>query len=456
MGRQPAPSPADPRPFIAYRPPRPQPTRGRSARASWQEARAFIDRVADPLPGPWETLSLLLQRWDTADGRDDEEYGPWPADCTEERFATAMRRAVERFGPPDHSSLGGRARATRLQEDHHWSIPIERVNELFEFLDAATGCIRGVKQIAPVSAFYGCSFWLRDPATRVVLPGQGFEHLRMASRLDVLLQDESAALMQLLLPFADASTAADYLVALQQHAPVHIDPRYFDQCTPTDTDRYDRRRLPLSWIGEGADGQPRLDPARSGLVPRDTNLPTDADLAAEDREQEDEPFHAAYYWIKSALETGAPEMLLISGPYMSSIRYIVEQAAGRLGLGVQAMLWVGTGSPSGSEVAEALAGSGGRAMLLLVEIPDWVDPYQKAAVVEEAGHRIVGGVALPASVRVVLAEGVEAGPVAAAAERRLDEARQEGFLSSAQADYLAREAQRAAWREITVAVARTS
>ena len=94
-------------------------------------------------------------------------------------------------------------------------------------------------------------------------------------------------------------------------------------------------------------------------------------------------------------------------------------------------------------------------MLLLVEIPHWVDPVEKTALMEQGARRVVGGIALPASVRVVLAENVEPGPAAAAAERRLDQARQVGFLPSAQSDYLAREAARTAWREIAVAVART-
>jgi hypothetical protein len=85
----------------------------------------------------------------------------------------------------------------------------------------------------------------------------------------VELQRRCFGNLTLILPFGEPDAAvANYVVALQEHAPVWLDPRYFDHVVPApDGSRFRRTRLPPSWIGVTPTGDLRLDASRSGVTP---------------------------------------------------------------------------------------------------------------------------------------------------------------------------------------------
>ncbi|MEO5814652.1 MAG: hypothetical protein ABIT20_05170 [Gemmatimonadaceae bacterium] len=184
---------------------------------------------------------------------------------------------------------------------------------MLAFLDDVGGCTSG--EWAPVHAHYSCLFHLRDLTTGKVLPRQGKQYHPMLSWLSVTLQRRSVATLGVILPFAEPDdAAADFVVALQEHAPVWLDPRYLAHVVPADDNsRFHRRRLPESWVGETPSGVPRVDASRSGITPRVIDLPTETEMAAEDAMRDDAQFQANYVAVANALRKQSMATLVIRG-----------------------------------------------------------------------------------------------------------------------------------------------
>jgi hypothetical protein len=441
-------------PFVAYRPPpTAQPTRSDSPRDVWADVRRFLERAAKPYPRDGKVVRITAQRWsaESANGKPASWFGEWPAECSVADFDAAMRLANERFGKPQRRANKARLKEDGFEEEQEWHVPVDRVDEVLGFLERVPACTGGTGGWAPVSASYSCLLQLRDLQTGEVLPGQGERYHPLISSMSVRLQRRSTANLLLVLPFAQPDDrAADYVVALQAHLPVYIDPRYLDHMTPaSDNSRYHRLRLPPDWTGLRPGGQPRLDASRSGIPPAD--LPTDAEMAAEDPNRDDAPFYAHYAALEAALRDHTMAALVIRGR-PGATRHLVTQAAERLGMPLHV---VSTDRPSKSrtfaaELRATLSGVEGRPSVLLVEL-DLVAPRKvNAAVLAQVAARAIEGVELPTTVRLVMMEHGPPGEEAQAISVRLFAARYEGLGSAQQIEFLERQNWRAAYREVAI------
>jgi hypothetical protein len=426
--------------------------RSPSPRGAWADIGHFLERAAKPVLRTGDRLLITARRWsaESANGKLSAVYGDWPSDCSIADFDAAVRLAKERFGKPKPDSL----KQDEFESEQIWRLPVERVEEVLAFLDDVQGCTGG--EWAPVHASYWCLFHLRDLVSGKVLPEQGKRYHPLQSWLSATLQRESAATLGMILPFAEPDdAAADYVVALQEHAPVWLDPRYFDHVVPAaDNSRFHRRRLPPSWIGETPSGEPRLDASRSGITPNVLDLPTDAEMAAEVAERDDAPFQTNYVAVANALRKHSMATLVIRGPVNSGKRYMVEQAAKWLELPLHV---VGTFRKSKSPTLEdqlraIVSASDGRPSLLLVEVVDQVKRATNVAVLSQMAGRVIVGVELPAGMRLVVTEDIAVGAATRAAWGRGWQARDEGFASREQLAFLDRLRARAAWREVTIEV----
>jgi hypothetical protein len=446
--------PANPRPFVAYRAPlTPQPTRSDSLRDVWEDVRRFLERAAEPYPDEEDSLMITARRWsaESMRGKPASWFGEWPAECSVADFDAAVRLANERFGKPKHRSSKARLKRDGEEEEMGWHVRVDRVDEVLDFLERVPTCTGG--EWAPVRASYCRSFRLRDLETGEVLPHQEERYHPMPSSLSVLLQRRSAASLVLVLPFAQPDDGAvDYVVALQEHLPVYLDPRYFDHMTPaSDGSRYHRLRLPPGWVGLTPDGEPRLDASRSGITPAEVDLPSDAEMDAEDPKRDNASFYAHYAAVEGALLEHAMAAALIRGaPDLT--RHLVKQAAERLGIPLHV---VSTMRPSRSQTLAAelratLSGLEGRPSVLLVELDFFASRKANATVLAQAATRVLEGVEIPAPVRLVMTELGPVGEAARAASARLFAARDDGFGSARQIQFLVRQEWRTAYRDVAI------
>ncbi len=446
--------PANPRPYVAYRPPPTyQPTRSESPRAAWAEVRRFLTDAAAPYaPKRREHVTLTTRRW-SADSAGEELRSwldEWPAECSVAELDAAMRLAEERFGRPKHR--GGRSQLKRsgLESELVWHIPIDRIDEVVDLLERVPSCTGG--KWAPVHASYFCQFRLRNLETGAVLPQQGARFQPMQSSLTLVLQRRSTAWLTIIFPFANPDAAtADHVVALQTYAPVWLDPRYFDHMTPEpDGPGYHRVRLTPDWIGLAPDGTPRLDVSRSGIGAPEVELPTEEEMAAEDRARDDAPFQANCTAIANALRRPSLATLLIRGA--DDARYMVEHAARWLERPLHVVTTLRSSDlPSiEEELRTVVSGLNDRPTLLLLEIVQHGNAQTNAALLSQMAGRVLLGVELPPAVRLVVSIDAEPGKGVLAAQRRWMLANTEGFGTRRQIEFLERQANRAGWREVVI------
>jgi hypothetical protein len=451
--------PTEPRAHVAYRPPYgvQQPTRAVALRDVWREVSLFRERFIAPIES--EYLMLSTQRWSVESLANEpgmlEWFGVWPPELSRSEFDAAVHLARRRFGEPNYSS-DTRERREELEEEHHWHLPLARVDELLEYLETVASCTVG-SHAAPVSGRYGCPFWLRDPTTGVVLPGQSRRHFPVTSQLDVELRQRSTASLQLIIPFAEPDeTTADFVMTVQEYAPVWIDPRYFNHLVPETDDEdserlYRRRRLAPEWIGRTATGELRLDASRSGIVPQVLNLPTAEDLANEDREADLAPYRENFYAVYGALREHSAAALLVRGP---TDGYMVEQAAMQLGLPIHKVntLRSNKDAPSVAETIRTLVwGLEDRPAVLLVELmPQRGERTANQAILAQMATRTLDRATLPPSVRLVVIEATLGSDATRKAGELEAEARREGFATREQLDYLDRRHSAAAYRDVEV------
>ena len=451
--------PRAPLAHIAYHPPygAQQPTRAVALRDVWREVSAFRERYIAPIES--EYLMLSAQRWSAESLRDEpvmlELLGAWPPELTRAEFDAAVHLARVRFGEPKYSSDTRRWRE-ELEEEHHWHLPLARAEELLEYLEAVAPCTVG-SQAAPVFGRYGCPFSLRDPKTGVVLPGQGERHLAQTSQLDVELRQRSTATLQLKIPFAEPDErTADYVMALQEYAPVWMDPRYFDHLVPEPDGSkylYRRRRLPPEWIGRTPTGEPRLAAAKSGIVPKVSDLPTAEELASEDRETDLAPYAQNFHAVLGVLREHRAAALRVRGPLGSALEFMVGQAAEQLGLPIHTVRTprLETEAPTVAETIRALVwGLEDRPAVLLVELAPYGNSTANEAILAQMATRTLDRATLPSSVRLVVIEDTVGSDATHRALQRESEAQRQGFATREQMGYLRRRHAAAAYRDVEV------
>ena len=451
--------PPEPRAHVAYRPPFgvQQPTRAVALRDVWRQVNDFRERFIAPFGG--ETLMLTAQRWSAESLRNHPEilewFGAWPPELTRADFDAAVHLARERFGQPKHSSDTRRLRDD-LEEEHHWQLPLARVDELLEYLEAVAPCTVGTLA-SPILGRYGCAFRLRDPRTGAVLRGQTKRHFHIFSQIGVELRQRSTASLQLIIPFAEPDEkTADYVMAVQEHAPLWIDPRYFDHFVPEPDGSeylYRGRRLPPEWIGRNATGELRLDASKSGIVPQPLDLPTADDLASEDREADLAPYRENFFAVYAALREHRAAALLVRGPSEGAGEFMVESSAEQLGMPVHRVrtLRLKKDAPTVAETIRTLVwGLEDRPAVLLVELVPHGDRTANEAILAQMATRTLDRATLPSSIRLVVLEETVGSDATREAGEREWEARREGFATREQLDYLDRRHSAAAYRDVEV------
>jgi hypothetical protein len=260
------------------------------------------------------------------------------------------------------------------------------------------------------------------------------------------------------MPFAEPDEkTADFVLAVQEHAPVWIDPRYFDHRVPEPDGSeylYRRRRLPPEWIGRTASGELRLDASKSGIVPQTLDLPTAEDLASEDREADLAPYGANFFAVVDALREHRAAALLVRGPSEGALEFMAEQAAERLGMPVHKVrtLRVEKDAPTVDETIRTIVWElEDRPAVLLVELVSHADRATNEAILARMATRtLVEHVTLPLAVRLVVLQETFGSDETSEAGEREYEARREGFATREQLDYLSRRHAAAAYRDVEV------
>jgi hypothetical protein len=415
--------------------------------------RRFLDGAAEVYPQKEkEHITLTTRRWSAASSsaQTTSWLGEWPAECSTAEFNAAVRLAEERFGKPKHRTNKSRLKRDGLETELVWHVPADRIDEVLDFLESVPNCTGG--NWAPVQASYWSMFRLRDLETGAVLPEQGERFQPMQSSLNLVLQRRSTAWLTLIFPFAQPdAAAANYIVALQAQAPVWFDPRYFDHMTlERDGTGYRRVRLTPDWIGLTPDSAPRLDVSRSGIDMMDADLPTEAEMATEDRTRDDAPFQTNFAAIANALRRHSLATLLIRGA--EDAEYMVEQAAAWL---ERPLYVVRTLRPPDLPSVEeqlrmVVSGLDGRPTLRLLEIVPYASAATNAALLSQMAGRVLLGVELPPELRLVVSVDVDPGEPVLAAETRWMLAKTTGFGTGRQIEFLRRQAARARWREVVI------
>lgn len=443
------------RPVVAYRPPPTrQPTRSATPRDVCADVSHFLERAAKPYARTGKFVLIIAQRWSTESASEKHATlnGEWPSECTPADFDDALRLAQSDFGEPRHRTSERNLESQGLELEWYWRVPVDRVDEVLDFLDSVPSCTGG--EFAPVRASYSCLFWLRDLDTRSVLPKQGTRYHPLQSTLSVDLQRSCRGSLALTLPFDEPTDmVANYVVALQRHAPVWLDPRYFDHIVPApDRSRLQFTRLPPSWIGVTPAGDLRLDASRSGITPMELDLPTDAEMAAEDATLDDANRQRTYATIVTALRERSLATLLIRGA--DEAEYMLEHAANWLEMSLRVVRTVRVSRSLSieEELRTVISGLDGRQTVLLLEIVPYAEPETNAALLSQMAGRVLMGVELPPDVRLVVSVEVAPSEDARAAAERYDAANTEGFGTKAQLEFLGRQASRAGWREVAIEV----
>jgi hypothetical protein len=150
------------------------------------------------------------------------------------------------------------------------------------------------------------------------------------------------------------------------------------------------------------------------------------------------------------LEHSMAAALIRGVPHLT--RHLVKQAAGRLGIPLHV---VSTERPSRSqtlatELRATLPGLEGRPSVLLVELDFFASRKANATALAQAATRVLDGVDIPAPVRLVMTELGPVGEAARAASARLFAARDDGFGSARQIQFLVRQEWQAAYRDVTI------
>ncbi|MEO6525031.1 MAG: hypothetical protein ABIP93_00235 [Gemmatimonadaceae bacterium] len=447
--------PDEPRPFVAYRPPYAihQPTRSDSLRVVWGDAMTFIEHTA-PAAREKPCFVVMARRWSAESMRSELEswLGEWPTECSIADFDAAVRIGRERFGKPKHDERGARARRNGLDEQVVWFVSLDAAERVLDFLERVPNCTVGA--LAPVHASVFWSFNLRDLESGVRLPGQGQRFHPQQSSLSLTLQSRSYADLHLILPFAEPNEdVADYVVALQEHAPMWIDPRYFDHMTlAANGPGYERRRLPPDWIGLTLEGRTRLDASRSGITPPTDKLPSNREMTLEDHASGDAAFYANLATVESALREHGAAAVILRGD-VTTTSHLATQAARQLGLPVHTVdTWRLTNDePTVTEsvraVVDGLDWQGGVLVIVLFPLST---PRLADEIVAQAATRTVQGMALPTSLRLVLLTHSLPGDEARSAAEREWEVRQHLIGTKEQRDFLRRQQYRAAQREVRI------
>lgn len=426
-----------------------------SPRDAWADVCRFLERAAKPWRGEGKSLTIIARRWavGTSGGAGGDWLPEWPTDCSVADFQAAVRFARQCFGSPAQTSGKAFLKRCGLEEEYVWRVPTARVGEVLDFLERVPTCTRGTN--APVHASCQFVFRLRDLETGAVLPHQGERHHPFMSMMNVTLQEHcSATLWPLVLPFARPDEAtANYVVALQSYLPVWLDPRYFDHVTlAPDGSGYRRLRLRPEWIGRTPSGALRLDASLGGIIPKTVDLPTEAELAAEDPARDDAPFQANFAAVATALRGLELGTLVIRGA--DDAAYMVEHAAKWIGLPLHVVRTrPSAGAPGlADELRTTIAQLEERPAVLLLEIGLIIAAEASDALLSQLRQRVPMGVEIPPDVRLVVSMEGSPGEAAQAAEARWDDAQLEGFGSPEQLDFLRREAARARWRDVVVEV----
>jgi hypothetical protein len=344
-----------------------------------------------------------------------------------------------------------------VDEEHHWHLPLDRVDELLDYLETVAPCTVGLSA-APVFGRYGCAFRLRNPKTGAVLRGQTKRHFHMFSQIGVELRQHSTASLQLIVPFAEPDEkTAHYVMAVQEYAPVWLDPRYFDHLVPESNGSdhlYRKRRLSPEWIGRTPTGELRLDASKSGIVPQTLDLPTADDIAKEDREADLAPYRKNYLAVYGALREHRAAALLVRGPSEGAGEFMVEKSAEQLGMPVHRVtsLRLKKDAPSLDETIRTLVWElEDRPAVVLIELVPHADhSTNKAILARMATRTLVERATLPLAVRLVVIEHNFGSDETQAAGEREWEARREGFATREQLDYLDRRHAAAAYRDVEV------
>ena len=452
--------PKAPRPYVAYRPPFGvyQPVRWDALRDVWSGVQDFCDRAASPV-GKTGFLQISACRWSATPAEDqpdvDDYLGPWPAELTNSDFDEATELARRTFGAPRMSSKAGPPLDPVFEEEHRWLVPLARLDEVLEYVERVKHCTVGGLPFPPIHASYTVPFRLRDLNTGAVLRGQTSRHYPMTSQLGVILAQRCSASLQLVMPFAEPDeSVVEYVMALQEHAPVWMDPRYFDHMVPEPEGSehlYRGRRLPPKWIGRTAGGELRLDASKSGIVPKALELPTAEDIGREDREADLAPYRDTFYAVYGALREHSAAALLLRGPFGSATEFTVEQAAKQLGMPVHEVRTSRTtkDAPSVAEELRTLVWSlEDRPAVLLVELASWGDRAANDAILAQMATRTLDRAALPSAVRLVVLEQTAGSESTQNAARLAEAAHHEGFATREQMDYLHRRHTSAAYRDV--------
>ncbi len=369
-----------------------------------------------------------------------------------EDFDAAVRLAHQRFGTPTYRPSASNLALAGAEFECHWRVSTDRIDDVLEFLACVPSCTGG--EFAPVNASYTCLFLLRDLDSGAVVPMQGSRYHPGQSMLSVELQRSCRASLRLTLPFdAPDDAVANYVVALQEHAPVWLDPRYFDHISPEpDGSRFQRTRLPASWVGVTPTGELRLDASRSGITPMEVDLPSDAEMAGEDVTRDDAPFQVNCAAVALALRRPSVATILIRGA--EDAEYMVERAAASLGMPLHLVRTVRASRSLSleEELRTVVSRLDGRRAVLLLEVVSYVASATNAALLSQMAGRVLFGVALPPEVRLVVSVDGTPGEGALAAATRSDEASTEGFGTRQQLEFLQRQASRAGWREVVIEV----
>jgi len=453
--------PTAPRPYVSYHPPfgAEQPARWSGLREVWSGTRHFCEQIVAPIGKP-AVMQVTVHRWSPerlAERAHMDWVGPWPASVTRADFDEAVEVAGRRLGKPKYSSSSRRRIDPVFDEEHTWLVPITRSDEVLDYVEQMKHCTVG-KPFAPVQVSYSCVFRLRDPKTGKAFRGLTWKHYPMMSQVSVHFAQECTSTLMLVMPFAEPDeSAAEYVMALQEHAPVWMDPRYFDHMVPEPAEAerlYRRRRLPPEWIGRTSTGELRLDQSKSGLTPALLDLPTDEDLATEDRAARDAAYREKFYALERALRDHHAAAVLVRGPFGSSVRHIVTQVATTLGMPahvVEVARKPGTTSPSVAEELRTLVWTlEDRPAVLIIELSHEPDDPANAAILTQMSTRTVDRAALPSDVRLVVIAHSDGSEATQKAMWLVETARQEGFATREQLDYLSRRHSHSAFRDVEV------
>lgn len=363
-----------PRAFVTYRPPEPLPTRSADPRAVYEDARRFIERCTR-LVVRETTVSIVV----------DPRATGGSADAGDAALERVVRRLAKRFGEPTL-----RPGPRRAFDDWSWGLPIERAGEVVDFLG---GLIKErPDEASHVTVGLSWLFFLRDPVSGRTLPFQQRKYRRgrpLLPWLSLTLGQESRADVILVFPFERPDERCrQYVLALQQHSPVALDPRYFDHFAPYDDNRgFERTRLPAGWLaGEGVDVASRrpseLRPVGSGaLVSALGNV-----VAA----------------VAEALRTHAYRAIVVTGPNLISLSSVFERAAKAGGLQLSEVDCMMVQSPDELEpaVSRAIANLGTGPAVLVLDGVNLAFAPLRSALHDLVRTRQIGTTSLPPSLRV--------------------------------------------------------